>query len=79
MDWLMAAAACVTAPDGHASQPLVAEDGILVVMVCSREHRNMGLPSKREIGEQLQNERIELASRQLLRDLQRRASIDERS
>ena len=66
-------------PDGHASQPLVAEDGILVVMVCSREHRNMGLPSKREIGEQLQNERIELASRQLLRDLQRRASIDERS
>ncbi len=66
-------------PDGHASAPLVAEDGILVVMVCSRAEKNFGLPSKQELSDTLLNERIELASRQLMHELQRRALIDERS
>jgi peptidyl-prolyl cis-trans isomerase SurA len=66
-------------PPLKASQPLVAEDGILVVMVCSREQKNMGLPGRAEITDRLLNERIELASRQLMRDLQRRAMLDVRS
>ena len=64
---------------GQASQPLVAEDGILVVMVCSRQDKNLGLPSKQELGDAILNERIELASRQLMHELQRKAIIDERS
>lgn len=66
-------------PLGKASQPLIAEDGIAVVMVCSRETKNMGIPSERELRERILGERLELTSRQLMRDLQRRATIDLRS
>lgn len=66
-------------PPLKASQPLVAEDGILVVMVCTREQKNLGIPSRNEISERILNERIELTSRQLMRDLQRRAMLDVRS
>jgi peptidyl-prolyl cis-trans isomerase SurA len=65
-------------PLGKASQPLIAEDGIAVVMVCSRETKNMGIPSQRELRERIMAERVELTSRQLMRDLQRRATIDVR-
>ena len=68
-----------TSPVGRPTQPLVAEDGIAVVMVCSREVRNVGLPDKREMGERILNERVELTSRQLMRELQRRAVIDRRA
>lgn len=66
-------------PDGKPSQPLVSEDGILVIMICSREQKNLGIPTREEISSRLINERVELASRQLLRDLQRRAQLDQRS
>lgn len=66
-------------PEGKASQPLIAEDGIAVVMVCSREQKNLGVASKQELSEKLLGERAELASRQLQRDLERRAVIDQRS
>jgi peptidyl-prolyl cis-trans isomerase SurA len=68
-----------TLPPGKASQPLIADDGVAVIMVCSRDQRNLGVPSKAELTERIMAERIELASRQLLRDLQRRAVIDQRS
>ncbi len=68
-----------TLPLGKASQPLVAEDGVAVLMVCTREEKNLGVPSKKELTERILNERVELASRQLMRDLQRRAVIDQRS
>jgi peptidyl-prolyl cis-trans isomerase SurA len=64
---------------GHASQPLVAQDGIAVLMVCSRETRNAGLPSKAELEDRILGERIELASRQLQNELRRRAIIEQRS
>jgi peptidyl-prolyl cis-trans isomerase SurA len=64
---------------GKASAPLIAEDGIAVIMVCSREEKNVGVPSKQELSEKIVNERAELASRQLQRDLERRAVIDQRS
>jgi peptidyl-prolyl cis-trans isomerase SurA len=66
-------------PVGKASQPLVAEDGIAVIMVCARDEKNVGMPTKQELSDKIVNERAELASRQLQRDLERRAVIDQRS
>ena len=68
-----------TLPLGKASPPLVADDGVAVIMVCTREEKNLGVPSNKELSERILSERVELASRQLLRDLQRRAVIDQRS
>lgn len=65
-------------PLGKASQPLVAPDGIMVVMVCSRTAGAVGLPDKKAIIERVVNDRAELASRQLLGELRRRASIEMR-
>jgi peptidyl-prolyl cis-trans isomerase SurA len=62
----------------QASRPLVSPDGILIVMICSREDKNVALPSRTEISNRLLNERVELASRQLVRELRRRAVIDQR-
>lgn len=66
-------------PVGKPSGPLVAQDGIAVVMVCSKDTRNLGIPTRQELNERILGERIELASRQLMRDLQRRALVEERS
>jgi peptidyl-prolyl cis-trans isomerase SurA len=63
-------------PEGKASQPLIATDGISVVIICSREQKNMAQLSDQEIRNRLLNERVELASRQLQRELRRRAIID---
>ncbi len=63
-------------PLDRASQPLVAADGIAVVIVCSREQKNEVTFSKEEIGQRLMAERVENTSRQLQRDLRRRAIID---
>jgi peptidyl-prolyl cis-trans isomerase SurA len=67
-----------TLPEGKASQPLVADDGIAVVMICSRETKNVAALSDRDIHNQILGERVELASRQLQRELRRRAIIDMR-
>ena len=61
---------------GHASQPLPSEVGIVVLMVCSRETKNVGLPSHAELLDRIIAERLDLAARQFSRDLQRRAIID---
>jgi peptidyl-prolyl cis-trans isomerase SurA len=65
-------------PPDRASQPLVAQDGIAVVIVCSREQRNTAEISRDEIGNRLLSGRVENLSRQLQRDLRRRAIIDVR-
>jgi peptidyl-prolyl cis-trans isomerase SurA len=65
-------------PIGRASQPLVAPDGIAVVVVCSRDQKNLAQLSPDEIRAQILSERVELASRQLQRELRRRANIDMR-
>jgi peptidyl-prolyl cis-trans isomerase SurA len=65
--------------EGQASKALVTNDGILVVMVCKREQKNMAAMSRDDIANQLLEERVELASRQLQQDLKRRALIDQRS
>jgi peptidyl-prolyl cis-trans isomerase SurA len=48
-------------------------------MVCARDQRNLGIPDARQLTDRILNERAELASRQLMRDLQRRAVINLRS
>ena len=64
---------------GQASKALVTNDGILVVMVCSKDQKNMAAMTREDIGNQLLQERVELGSRQLQQDLKRRALIDQRS
>lgn len=64
---------------GQPSKPVISSDGVAVLMVCSREERTASAPSKQEISERLLSERIELVSRQLQRDLRRRAVLDDRS
>jgi peptidyl-prolyl cis-trans isomerase SurA len=66
-------------PLDRATQPLVAADGIAVIIVCSREKKNVAHQTKEEIEAQMVNERVELLSRQMLRDLRRRATIEQRS
>src|SRR5271165_188189 len=65
-----------TLPEGKASPPLIASDGISVVIVCSREQKNVAQLGDQEIRSRLLNERVELASRQMQRELRRRAIID---
>jgi len=50
-----------------------------VVMVCSRAQKNLAAMSRDDIANQLLEERVELASRQLQQDIRRRALIDQRS
>ena len=64
---------------GQASKALVTNDGILVVMVCKREQKNMAAMGRDDIANQLLEERVELSSRQLQQDLKRRALIDQRT
>jgi peptidyl-prolyl cis-trans isomerase SurA len=61
------------------TKALVTNDGILVVMVCAREQKNLAAMTREDIANQLLEERVELASRQLEQDLKRRALIDMRS
>jgi peptidyl-prolyl cis-trans isomerase SurA len=61
------------------TRALVTPDGVIVLMVCSREQKNLAQTSREDIANQLLQERVELASRQLEQDLKRRALIDERN
>ena len=66
-------------PDNVASHPLVSTDGIDIIMVCSRSEKNLADHNTEEIADQLLNDRVEQVSRQLNRDLHRKAVIDMRS
>jgi peptidyl-prolyl cis-trans isomerase SurA len=68
-----------TLPPDRTTQPLVTIDGIAVLIVCSREQKNVGQESNEQVRAQLLNDRVELSSRQLIADLRRRARIDIRS
>jgi peptidyl-prolyl cis-trans isomerase SurA len=64
---------------GRASQPVIAPDGVAVIMVCSRETRNQAELTPDAARQQLVRDRAELLSRQLQRELRRRAQIEMRS
>jgi peptidyl-prolyl cis-trans isomerase SurA len=64
---------------GQVSQPLIAPDGIVLIMVCERRTENLGVPRPEAIAESILRERVDLLSRQMMRDLRRRADIDFRA
>jgi peptidyl-prolyl cis-trans isomerase SurA len=66
-------------PLDKASQPVVSLDGIAVIIVCSRDQKNMATFSKDEIQKELLGQRVELLARQIQRDLRRQATIDMRT
>jgi peptidyl-prolyl cis-trans isomerase SurA len=61
---------------GKPTEPLIARDGIAVITVCTREQKNIGEITPTQIRSRLINERVEMMSRQAMRDLHRKASID---
>lgn len=67
-----------TQPLGRATQPLVGNDGISVVIVCSRDQKNVAALTPDEVKEQLLNRRVSLMSEQLMHELRRRATIEMR-
>jgi peptidyl-prolyl cis-trans isomerase SurA len=64
---------------GRASQPVISPDGVAVIMVCAREQREAPTMTNDQARQVLLGERVELLSRQLLRELRRRAVIEARS
>jgi peptidyl-prolyl cis-trans isomerase SurA len=64
---------------GRASQPIIAPDGVAIIMVCSRERRNEAEVTPEVARQLLVRDRAELTSRQAQRELRRRAQIEMRS
>jgi peptidyl-prolyl cis-trans isomerase SurA len=64
---------------GKASQPILTPEGVMVMMVCSREQKNLAELTPEQLKTQLLRDRVENLSRQLQRDLRRRANIEMRS
>jgi peptidyl-prolyl cis-trans isomerase SurA len=65
-----------TQPLNRPTQPLVGNDGISIVIVCSRDQKNLAAATSDEVKAQLLNQRVELMSEQLMHDLRRRATIE---
>ena len=65
-----------TIPIGKPTEPLISRDGIAVITVCSRDQKNVGEITATEVRNRLINERVEMLSRQAMRDLHRKATID---
>ncbi|MBY0336790.1 MAG: peptidylprolyl isomerase [Acetobacteraceae bacterium] len=65
-------------PIGRPSQPIVAPDGIMLIMVCNREQRNQADFNPDVARNQILRDRVEVISRQLQRELRRRAVIETR-
>jgi peptidyl-prolyl cis-trans isomerase SurA len=57
------------------SQPLVSNDGILVMMVCSKKQENLAQTSRSDMGDRIVNERVERLARRLQQDMERQANI----
>jgi peptidyl-prolyl cis-trans isomerase SurA len=60
---------------GQPSKPLVAVDGVTIVMVCSRTTQAQALPSRDDIAQIIVDHRVDLESKQLLDDLRHRSII----
>ena len=65
-------------PLDKATQPVVAPDGIAVLIVCSRDRKNLAQLTPQEIRMQLLSQRVDLLSRQLQQDLRSQAQIEMR-
>jgi peptidyl-prolyl cis-trans isomerase SurA len=62
-------------PLGQVSQPLVTQDGVSIVIICSRQTSPVGLPSDDNIANAIINQRVQMESQQLLDDLRHRSII----
>ena len=60
---------------GEASRPLALPQGLIILMICSRDD-NPNMPNREQITETLLRTRIDAQARRLLRDLRRAAFID---
>jgi peptidyl-prolyl cis-trans isomerase SurA len=60
---------------GEASRPLTLPQGLIILMICSRDE-NPNMPNREQITETLLRTRIDAQARRLLRDLRRAAFID---
>jgi peptidyl-prolyl cis-trans isomerase SurA len=58
-----------------ANLPLIANNGVSIVMVCSRDTQSASAPTRDQIAEQLFQNRVDLAAQQTLDDLHRQGSI----
>ena len=65
-----------TQPLNRPTQPLVGNDGISIVIVCSRDQKNLAATTPDEVKTQLVNQRVELMSEQLMHVLRRKATIE---
>ena len=68
-----------TVPLNHATQPLVSSEGISVVVVCSREQKNLDAVTAQDVKQQLLARRVELLSGQLMHELRRTSHIEVRT
>lgn len=64
---------------GRSTQPLIAPEGVALMMICARRTENLAAPNPEAITETILRERVDLLSRQMMRDLRRRADIDFRA
>jgi peptidyl-prolyl cis-trans isomerase SurA len=62
-------------PIGQVSQPLIAADGVSLVIVCTRQTNTEALPSDDAIGQVIIEHRVQMESQQLLDDLRHRSII----
>ena len=67
-------------PVGKASDPITLNNGVFVMMICSREGASEGgLPSAEDVRNRLGQEKLDLLTRRYLRDMRTAAFIDLRS
>jgi peptidyl-prolyl cis-trans isomerase SurA len=59
-----------------ATKPLVSPDGIAVMIVCSRDQKNLAALTSKEVRDQIVEQRVDLLSRQLQQDLRGQAHIE---
>lgn len=64
---------------GRPSQPVISPDGILILMVCSREQAQQEEFSADAARQTILRDRVEVLARQLQRELRRRAVIETRA
>jgi peptidyl-prolyl cis-trans isomerase SurA len=62
-------------PLNQPSPPLLAQNGVTLVMICSRDTQAAGLPTRDEIAAELFNNRVGLVAQQTLDELRRQGNI----
>lgn len=68
-----------TVPLGHPTQPLVSTEGISVVVVCSREQKNLDALTAPDVKQQLLARRVEQLSQRMMRELRSTSHIQIRA